>query len=188
MLTYAGQEFEDMRVTHESLTPERKIELGLVDWGQLPALVVDGEVKCQSHAIYRYLANKFNLAGKNEWEKFRCDEISEANRDLFMKIYPLFGARKDAEKLEQLKKKFAEEDAPPFLEKFNKILEKNEHGWFVGDSMTYVDILFVNSIGYQTAFDLHITKAYPAIERLIGAVENHPKLKDWIANRPKTEL
>lgn len=56
------------------------VELDL-EWGQIPVLEIDGVRKSQSFAIARYLAKKYNLAGNNEAEEFRCDEIVEAIRD-----------------------------------------------------------------------------------------------------------
>jgi len=53
----------------------------------LPVLDIDGERKTQSWAILRLLARKFNLAGKDEAEEFRCDEICEAIRDYNLSKY-----------------------------------------------------------------------------------------------------
>ena len=58
----------------------RTKELGL-PWGQIPILEVDGKVYGQSNAIARYLAKKYNLVGKNEFESLKCDEIVDAFKD-----------------------------------------------------------------------------------------------------------
>jgi len=43
----------------------------------------DGKIFSQSYAIARYLAKKCNLAGKTEYEMFKCDEIGDAMKDVF---------------------------------------------------------------------------------------------------------
>ena len=48
----------------------------------LPILEVDGQPVCQSMAIARYLANEFGLAGKDNWEKLKCDELVDTLSDL----------------------------------------------------------------------------------------------------------
>lgn len=51
-------------------------------FGMLPVLEVDGKQICQSMAIARYLANEFGLAGRDNWEKLKCDELVETLVDL----------------------------------------------------------------------------------------------------------
>ena len=49
----------------------------------MPILEHDGKIFSQSYAIARYLAKKYNLAGKNDYETFKCDEIADAVKDIF---------------------------------------------------------------------------------------------------------
>jgi len=190
ILTVAGVPFEDCRIPLGALTPEKKQELGL-EWGQLPVLEIDGVRKAQSYAICRFLAKKYNLAGKNETEEFRCDEIVEAVRDYTAKSQPLFGSffANDTAKLEEQKKQFGEVDSPIYLTRFNKLLEKQGKTWLVGDSLSWADIVLVHFCKqYELIFGLHLLKDYPAIQKLADAVENQPKIKEWIENRPKTKI
>jgi len=52
-------------------------------WGQLPVFEVNGEPLGQTMTICRFLARKFKLAGKDEWEAAKCDEYVDAASDLF---------------------------------------------------------------------------------------------------------
>jgi len=52
-------------------------------WGQLPVLEFNGNQLAQSATIARYLARKFKLTGKDEWEAAKCDEYVDAANDLF---------------------------------------------------------------------------------------------------------
>ena len=49
---------------------------------QVPALEVDGKMLAQSHSIARYLARKFNLAGKDDWEEALADMYVDNINDL----------------------------------------------------------------------------------------------------------
>jgi glutathione S-transferase len=190
ILIYAGIPFEDVRIPLGGLTPEKKEELGL-EWGQVPLLEIDGEKKSQSYAICRFLAKKFNLAGKNENEEFRADEIVEAVRDYTLKSQPMFASifGSDQSKLEEQKKQFAEVDSPVYLGRFNKLLEKQGKTYLVGDSLTYADILFAHFVTqFEMVFEMQLQKDYPAVQKLIAAVHNEPKIKEWIETRPKTKF
>lgn len=50
-------------------------------FGQVPVLEVNGKHLAQTHTICRHLAHKFNIAGKNDWEKAKCDEIVDGVQD-----------------------------------------------------------------------------------------------------------
>lgn len=56
-------------------------------WGNIPVLDVDGKRIAQSSAICRFLANRFKLAGADEFEKAKCDEIVDSMRDFAQGIY-----------------------------------------------------------------------------------------------------
>lgn len=45
-------------------------------------LEVEGRRLCQSAAITRYLAKKFNLAGSDDWESALCDEYVDTVREI----------------------------------------------------------------------------------------------------------
>ena len=75
----AGQEFEDKRLSFD----EWRSFKADFPFQQLPVLEVteeqDGKTYriAQSHAITRFLAQRFNLAGKNDIERAQCDMINE---------------------------------------------------------------------------------------------------------------
>lgn len=50
--------------------------------GQLPVLEVGDKKLTQSKAIYRYLGRKFKLAGADDWESAKCDELVDAMEDV----------------------------------------------------------------------------------------------------------
>ncbi len=48
----------------------------------MPVLEVGDKKLCQSKAIYRYLGRKFKLAGDDEWQAAKCDEIVDSVGDV----------------------------------------------------------------------------------------------------------
>jgi glutathione S-transferase len=54
----------------------------------VPLLEVDGKQLFQTGAIFRYLGNKFGLAGKNEWEKAKVDEVFDFYKDVYAELAP----------------------------------------------------------------------------------------------------
>ena len=50
-------------------------------FGQVPVLEVDGKTIAQSMTIARFLARKYNLAGKNELEEAEADTIVDCVSD-----------------------------------------------------------------------------------------------------------
>lgn len=55
--------------------------------GRLPVLEVNGQKLSESHAILRFLANKFGLAGKTELEQLKIDEIVDLHKDFTNEVF-----------------------------------------------------------------------------------------------------
>ncbi|XP_033316696.1 glutathione S-transferase-like [Bombus bifarius] len=49
---------------------------------KLPVLEIDGTPVAQSNAVARYLARKYDLMGKDEWDAMICDELVDTLGDL----------------------------------------------------------------------------------------------------------
>lgn len=54
--------------------------------GQIPVLEIDGKQIHQSIAICRYLANKVNLAGNDDFENYEIDSIVDTINDFRQSI------------------------------------------------------------------------------------------------------
>lgn len=94
---------------------------------------------------------------------------------------------KDAALVEQGKKNLAEVDTPVYLARFDKLLEKKGNTWLVGDRLFYADLVFVHTVThFELTFGLALAKGFPAIEKLISAVQSDPKIKAWLEKRPVT--
>jgi len=182
-----GQEFKDVRIeradwpgAHKAGTP----------FGQLPMLEADGVKLCQSNTCARFLARKFNLAGKNDLEQAQADMIVDCLEDSAKPILQ-FAFEKDEAKKAEMKKKFVDETLPNYFTLLEGLLKSNQGGdkFFVGSDMTWADIAFINFISWLGMAGAEgQVKNYPKLNALNDKVQKCPKIAEWIAKRPKTEF
>ena len=81
----------------------------LCEFQQLPILEVDGKKYSQSHAIDLYLAETFNLMGKDIEENYQIESLLFAADDFTVEIWYAFLIEDEAKRAEVLK---------PLCEKF----------------------------------------------------------------------
>ena len=141
----AGQEFEDVRIERDQW-PTIKPTAPL---GQLPVLVVDGVQIPQSVAIARFLAKKFNLAGKTDVEQAQADVVVDTVGDLIAAYVPV-RREQDENKKKELLDKFLAEDLPKQLGNLETLgkLYSNCGQFFVSDSLTWV-FFFKQKTAYE---------------------------------------
>uniref|UniRef100_A0A1I7WNT8 RING-type domain-containing protein n=1 Tax=Heterorhabditis bacteriophora TaxID=37862 RepID=A0A1I7WNT8_HETBA len=107
--------------------------------GQLPVLEIDGKVLAQSRTIERFLGRCFGLAGKDDWEQARMDELVSCVDDLLIKMSPWFKEQDNAKKIE-IFKALCDNEVIPFLTRFEDIIENSGTGFFVGKELSYADL------------------------------------------------
>ncbi|XP_050495570.1 hematopoietic prostaglandin D synthase-like isoform X2 [Bombus huntii] len=93
IFAYTGIEYTDERIPEE-LWPEYKdckreesiftfiVQLSAMPYKKLPVLEIDGKPVAQSNAVARYLARKYDLMGKDEWDAMICDVLVDTLEDL----------------------------------------------------------------------------------------------------------
>ncbi|ELU14077.1 hypothetical protein CAPTEDRAFT_165896 [Capitella teleta] len=163
-------------------------------YGQLPVLEVDGKQLAQSKAICRYLAKELKLMGSNPWEEAKGDMIVDYVEDMRSPIIRIFH-EKDEERRKLQTQLFKEQQLPTFLKNLERDLTDNKdgEGYFIGDKMTWTDILFVTTISviklfaekYNMEFSL---EKFPKLSALVERVESSEAIAAWIAKRPETAM
>ena len=63
----------------------------------MPTLEVDGKVICQSHAIFRFLANELGLYGSSNMDKAIADQVAETIDEMFTDIVQIMFVSKEPE-------------------------------------------------------------------------------------------
>lgn len=109
-------------------------------FGTVPILEVEGKTIGQSNAIARYLAKKYNLAGKNEWESLECDILIDTLSDVKQALTQ-YRTECDPIKKEEKKATLMKETIPFYMNKFEAILNENK-GFSVGGSVSYPPRLY----------------------------------------------
>ena len=77
---------------------------------------------------FRFLANEFNLAGRNNLERAQADETIDAIKDLMETIAPIMGCKDEEQKKELVAK--LKERACECFDRLCKRLEAR-YGWIV---------------------------------------------------------
>jgi len=176
ILAEAGVEYDDVRVTDHTVLQDK------LPFGQLP-LYEEGNFKMvQSISIARYLARKYGLGGKNEHDAAHADMIVDGIVDL--------NVARNSAKTEEEKANVVKVTLPKWLGFFEALLKKNHEGkgHFVGENLTYADILMLIAIDNVNAGAPGLIDSYPLLKDLRERVACRPRIAAWIAKRPQTNF
>jgi len=186
LLAYAGQPFEDIRLTLD----EWKVMKQYSGFQELPVLKFSEQNwLTNSLEIARYLADKFNLAGTNFDETFEAEQLVQSVYVCYEKMYWVVRAalahndkgRKEA--WEGFKYDYFLSMMDTWLAK----LHKNDSGWLVGVQPTWADFAIAELMDRcETCFDLFALKDYYPLHLHAEKVQRLPGVKEWIDKRPRT--
>jgi len=193
MLHLGGVQWEDIRYEKPEWDAGIKKQAPL---GKCPFLVIDdGKSKItlsESHAIIRYLARQWGYAGESLLDQCKVDMITDAVEDQVVRACVLIRREQDPDKKAERVKLFADEGFPTILGHLEEQLKANKggDGFFVGDKMTWADILFTqwmdwvpDGVKVPIPFD-----KFPKLKALFTRVRSDPKIADWLKKRPVTDL
>ncbi|XP_076483692.1 glutathione S-transferase-like [Bombus vancouverensis nearcticus] len=181
IFAYAGIEYTDERIPEE-LWPEYKDSM---PYKKLPVLEIDGKPVAQSNAVARYLARKYDLMGKDEWDAMICDELVDTLGDLKQEIC-YYRMVENPEKKEARKNQLLNETIPFYLTKFDQIIGKNK-GYIIPSTTTWADFVFTAALeNYEYMFGASALDKYPALRALKRRIHSIPAISDWLIRRPFT--
>ncbi|KAH9495855.1 Glutathione S-transferase 1 [Bulinus truncatus] len=179
LLTYAGKEFEDVRLARDKW-PEVK---PTTPFGQLPVLEIDGKQKAQSIALAAYLAREFGLYGKSNLDALAIDTVVQLGEDLIQSYARSF-RESDPVKKEEIIKEVKTDVGPKFLGFFEKLLQESGTGFFVGDSITLADIvLFDIATGFLKSTVEDSIDKFPLVKKLLETVGENERIKKYVSER-----
>jgi glutathione S-transferase len=187
-LYLAGIEFENRVILSEEF--QRVKTNGKLDDGtciphhQLPCLLVDGQPIVQTGAIARFCGK---LAGlypiDNDFLAAQIDQFIDFSTDITVLVSNT--GRDDSEQEKQRKREALTDGE---LGRKLNILEKNikpNGDWIVRDNMGLEDIAIWRLMGWLSSgtvdgIPTHILQKYPNIKRVCLAVDEAPKVQDWV--------
>lgn len=180
MFHYAGVPFEDIRIKFG----EWKEMKPTTPYGVLPILEIDGKKLCQTNTINRYLAKQFGLCGNNDWESAQCDEIGDFISEMFCVLQKILMNAKTEEAKKEAKDLLDNEYIKKLMAKMAQRLKDNGTGWLVSDNITWIDMEIAERIDFARGFCPGSLDKYPELLEFAAKVNTHPKLKNYIDNRP----
>nr|QUF59410.1 glutathione S-transferase GSTS8-2 [Brachionus angularis] len=185
----ADQKFEDYKIKFEDWHEEKQ----KLPFLQAPVLEIKTENKtyriCQSLAIQRFLAKKFALDGKNEFEAAQADMICEQVNDLFQMLIRIYvkpnGEEKNKEVDEAMNKGIHNG-----LKLIQNLLDENKdgNGFLVGDSLTYADVVLVNFYDWLRESKPAVLDKLVSLKQHYNKIRNYPIIKEHMDKNEKTRL
>jgi len=187
MFKDAGVEFTDVR--------EEKIDhlkqSGILPFGQVPILEVNGKVISQSNAIARYVARKLGYYGCSPCEGAEIDMLLDCIVDIRMAYSQKVRALPEAQQKEA-KAKFAAEDVTKWFGLLEARLIHNgvttHSGWATGKSLSVADFALFTFPGFLANFENgdKLLNAAPVLKSLGERVAARPRVAEWVKVRPVT--
>ena len=177
MLTYAKANWTNDIIKKEDWPKIKKSEL--CEYEFLPVLEVDGKKYCESIAIDSYLAEKFNLMGKNPDENYQIFNLLGTFDDFNVQFRP-YRLCEDESKRPELKQK-AVDRLKFFIAKFEKkYVELGKGKYFLGDKLTLADFYIgVALIGFcQTVNEFPFKEVGPNLGELVDRLKKN-ELKEF---------
>jgi len=189
ILAETSTDYEEVNVSSGSDTqPNTFKELastGVLAFDQVPLYQepsISGTVNLvQSSAIIRHLARTKGLYGKNCLEAAQCDMVAEGLQDISAKMGAYRNAPADQKEAE--KKKLLEA-FPKSFQFFENFLKVSSSGYFVGNDLTYCDLLVwyaVENFSDQGILDL---EKYPLLKTFKSKIDSRPRINAY-RNNPK---
>eukprot|EP00435_Cladocopium_sp_Y103_P056444 s699_g19.t1 len=152
-----------------------------ISMGKVPVLDVGDFSLPQSKAIERYVARKFGMMGSTPEEEALVDAMAEHVRDV-NEAYNRKGLffMKDEEKKAELKKKWYDEELPPFLTKLDTALPGSD-GFAVGKKVSLADVAIFKLL--KDTYDTDVSDAYkscPKLKAIVSSMEKNDGIKKWL--------
>ncbi len=139
----------------------------------------------QSVSIARFLARRFNLAGRDELEQVKADVIVDTLSDLRNAFYQKVFMVKDDQKAEATTKFL--DDAKLHLGRVEKLIGQygsNDHA--VGNALTWADLELFEVTTILLGLYPTVLEGHSGILGVRKTVEGHSTVGAYIKNRPVT--
>ncbi|XP_008055882.1 glutathione S-transferase A2-like [Carlito syrichta] len=177
LLAAAGVEFEEKFLESAEDLDKLKSD-GSLMFQQVPMVEIDGMKLVQTTAILNYIANKYNLYGKDIKERALIDMYIEGMADLREMIILLPIAppdQKDA-KVALIKERATNRYFPAF----EKVLKSHGQDYLVGNRLSRADIHLVELLYEVEELDPSLTANFPLLKALKTRISNLPAVKKFL--------
>lgn len=143
----------------------------------------------QSLSIARYLARQFKLNGKDELESAQCDVVVDTTNEINEAYYRAWFHISDEKQKELEQTKFKVDTLPAKLKGLETLANTYGNGtWVVGNNVTWADLYVYDSIESVLKIDEKALDNFPTLKKNQEAVQNLPKIAEYLANRKSTSF
>ncbi|XP_054424801.1 glutathione S-transferase A1-like isoform X2 [Pteronotus mesoamericanus] len=145
---------------------------------QVPMVEIDGMKLVQTRAILNYIANKYNLNGKDIKERALIDMYSEGVSDLneMIMLFPLCPPDAKEAKMANIKERTRNRYFPAF----EKVLKSHGQDYLVGNRLSRADIHLVELIYSVEEIDPSLLASFPLLKALKARISNLPTVKKFL--------
>ncbi|BFZ10721.1 hypothetical protein BsWGS_13760 [Bradybaena similaris] len=181
----AGVQFDDKRVEFADWaalkpnTPE----------GTLPYLCIDDKPFGESLPISRYIARKYNLAGKSDIDQLQADIILnyvDEIRGIISRV------RNDKIYTEEQKKELEARVVtglmPKLLVKMEKRLSESSSGYLVGDALSIADLALFDLIETPLKTSPGLLDSFSRLRDHRKKIASYPRIAKYLSTRPDTDI
>ena len=150
---------------------------------RLPLLVVDNEIEIwQSNAISRYIAKITNNIPDNKEMAAYADSIFESAHDLFYPLNPTINVFVGENHLKH-KKNLIDDILPKAFNNFEKLLQKYEGNFFLGDQVFYCDFNVYHHLSLSLLLEKKVLDNYPKLKKFMINFEALEGIKSYLDSR-----
>jgi len=190
ILAFAAADYQDIRLQWGG---EKMVELeanGMLRYGELPMLFVDGEQVHKAMPICRMLARMYGLTGINSLQSGQIDEVVDALNDVLDEVELIYRMRAVTEKDAKMKEVIGTKVRACFVA-LEKRISVSGDGLSLtpGCATTWAELHLVNVVdlvkGMANSHPLPIT---PRLQILLDRTRDLPNIASWLKKRPNFVL
>lgn len=177
----SGQPFDDVRLKRDEFRALKAS--GELPFGQVPVLKVGDTFIAQTGAIARYCGRLAGLYPQDALMQAQVDQVIDAISDITLHIGRSMRISDPDEKL-TARALLAKETLPLWLGFLERLLDKNNNGYFVGDTLTMADLAVWRGMGWLTGGILdgipaNLLDGFPQLQKHVNRVEGHAVVTNW---------
>ncbi|KAM9002947.1 uncharacterized protein ACOB8E_023641 [Sarcophilus harrisii] len=177
LLAVAGVEFEEKFFeTREQL---QKLKETVLLFQQVPMVEIDGMKLVQTRAILHYIAEKYNLLGKDMKERAHIIMYSEGTMDLMelIMIYPFLKGEESKQRLVEI----ANKAKGRYFPAFENILKAHGQNFLVGNQLSMADVQLFEAILMVEEKVPDALTGFPLLQAFKTRISNIPTVKTFLA-------
>ncbi|XP_029451587.1 glutathione S-transferase A4-like isoform X2 [Rhinatrema bivittatum] len=177
LLATANVEFEETFLTTRQQY-EQLLHDGLLLFEQVPLVQMDGINLVQTRAILNYIAEKYNLHGKDMKEKVLIDMYVDGATDLMMLIvaYPFLTPAEQEKQVNLI----AQRATTRYFPVYEKAFKCHGQDFLVGNQLSVADVQLLEAILMVEEKITDILCDFPLLQAFKARTSNIPSIKKFL--------